>query len=474
MQDIGMRLATREQIELIDQATLKQLKITSSDLIARASAALSEKFLSLEFVKSLPVQARVGIWCGPGKNGADGRGMGKLLMSRFKIQVLDECNWAVRDFDCIIDAYFGIGLNRAVPAEVAVQIEKINRSQVPVIAIDVPSGLDANRGLILGSAVRAMYTLTILPAKPGLFLNDGPKICGRIRGVDIGIPENIFDECAKDVSLFGAREARLLLKPRPAKGNKTSFGNLLIIAGSRGMEGAALLTAEAAARMGCGYVSLCSFSDDVFKMAKPDFLRLSPADFLSSDLKKYSAVVIGPGLGVNEKSGAMIEHLHKNHGKVLADADALTSLAKISKVPLPTEWLLTPHAGELARLLHAPAKDLENDRLGSVQRAAHELNAHILFKGFRTVLGKTGRSWVVGSGNVALAKAGTGDVLAGFIGSLMAQGHSTQDAALLGAYLHGRIADDWLRRGHSTRTLMASDLAELLDASLRSLKKSGS
>ncbi|RYZ61271.1 MAG: NAD(P)H-hydrate dehydratase, partial [Proteobacteria bacterium] len=292
-----------------------------------------------------------------------------------------------------------------------------------------------------------------------------------IMGVQLHIPEDILNACANSIFLLGATSARKLLRPRKSGANKTSFGHLLVVAGSDGMEGAALLTSEAAARMGCGYVTLCSSSENIFLKAKPDFLKLSMDDFFKSDLQKYDAVVIGPGMGISELSEQMLLHVQKNHEKVLVDADALTLLAKRSKLALPADWVLTPHAGELARLLESPAKELENDRLASVERAAREINAHILFKGFRTVLGKKGRSWIIGSGNVALAKAGSGDVLAGFIGSLMAQGHSTKEAGILGAYLHGHIADEWLRLGHSTRTLMASDLADRIDASLWSLKK---
>ncbi|MBC7370901.1 MAG: NAD(P)H-hydrate dehydratase, partial [Bdellovibrionaceae bacterium] len=440
---------------------------------ARAGHALADRILALpEFRDALP-ELRIGIWCGPGHNGADGRIIAGVLAKKFNVQLLVGAAWSVENFEWIIDACFGIGLNRNIEPDVAKQIRWINRGKAKIISVDIPSGLDANRGTIFGEAIRATYTLTLLPAKPGLFLNEGTACAGKICGVSISLPKNIFNAEADSVFLIGPRAAKKLLRTRRATGNKSSFGHLLVVAGSAGTDGAAILTAEAAARMGCGYVSLCTSSSEIFRSARPDFLRLTPEEFLTSDLKKYSAVVIGPGLGVTEQSQKMLSHLLGSHKKVLVDADALTLLSKTKTPPLPPEWLLTPHAGELARLLDSDARDLEMDRLQAVERATQELNAHILFKGFRTVLGTQGKSWIIGSGNVALAKAGTGDILAGFIGSLMAQGHSTRDAALLGAYLHGRIADDWLRRGHSTRTLMASDLADLIDASLRSLKKTG-
>jgi hydroxyethylthiazole kinase-like uncharacterized protein yjeF len=467
-----MRLATREEIYRIDQEASRKYDLPSKILVERAGVALAEKFLQISRQQNWPTTQRIGVWCGRGHNGDDGRVMARILSEKkFSVQIFEDTAWDPAEVDIVVDAYFGVGLNRDVVGETQKQIQKINRAKKLVIAVDIPSGLDANRGVILGEAVRAAWTLTIAPGKPGLFLQEGPQTAGHIRRVDLGFPEELLRNQADSVFLIGNASARSLLPSRGSTANKSHFGHLLVVAGSPGMEGAASLVCEAAARMGCGYVTLCSFSPEISRHVRPDFLRLSPKDFFKSDLQKYTAVVVGPGLGTGEATGKILDHLHEFHGKVLVDADALTLLSRRSQNSLPPEWLLTPHAGELGRLLKVPAKDLEGDRLGAVDRAVRELNAHILFKGYRTVLGSKGKRYIIGSGNVALAKAGTGDVLAGFVGSLMAQGLPTTKAAALGAYLHGRIADDWLRRGHSSRSLLASELPEFLDSCLRRLKK---
>jgi hydroxyethylthiazole kinase-like uncharacterized protein yjeF len=470
--EIIMRLATREEMYRLDQSATEDYGLSSTILIEKAGHALALQFEKIFLQNKWNQKSRIGIWCGTGNNGADGQVMAHLLREKnYSIQVLQGAHWNPQDYDIVVDALFGVGLNRPIEGELKQQILRLNKAFRNVVAVDVPSGLDANTGMILGAAVKAQFTLSIAPLKPGLFLNDGPMCAGKIISVDIGFPKELIAKHANQIFLIGGPSAQKLLPSRSWTANKTHFGRLLVIAGSSGMEGAAQLVCEAAARLGCGYVTLCSASKESSKKTRPDFLSLKMSDFFKSDLKKYTAVVVGPGLGVNTQTQKVLKHLLKHHAHVVVDADALTVLAQANQKLLPESWILTPHAGELSRLLGISAKDIEKDRIKSVEMAETSLKALILLKGFRTVLRNSGKSYIVGSGNVALAKAGSGDVLAGFIGSLMAQGLSPVKSAALGAYLHGRIADDWLRRGHSSRTLMASDLVELIDASLRSLKK---
>lgn len=465
-----MRLATRDEVYKIDSLAAKNYGLAVSELVEKAGAALIQTFEVLFQEQHWSKDSRIGIWCGSGNNGADGRVMARGLHKKgYRVEVLEGTSWNPHNFEILIDALFGVGLNRPLSEPLRAHIAKVNASRRVVVAVDIPSGLDADTGQIHGACVKARWTFTISPAKPGLFLNQGPYQCGRIQSVDIGFPVKLLQDEARSVFLIGAKGAKKLLPSRGLTSNKTSFGHLLVLAGAPGMEGAALLAAEAAVRMGCGYVTLCSPAQKSLKRGRPDFLTLSLEAFFKSDLRKYTAVVVGPGLGVNEQTQKILRNLLAKQAKVLVDADALTVLAQTRMAPLPENWLLTPHAGELSRLLNIPAKDLEGNRLQSVQKAQNRFRSVVLFKGFRTVVGGAGKCYIIGSGNVALAKAGSGDVLSGFIGSLMAQGLSTDRAAVLGAFLHGRIADDWLRRGHTNRTLMASDLPELIDASLRSL-----
>lgn len=465
-----MRLATREEVYKIDSLAASKYKLHSAQLIEKAGLALALKFQKLFLSQKWSKTLRLGIWCGSGNNGADGRVMAQeLLKMGFCIEVFEGISWDPLQVDIVIDALFGVGLNRTLSAPIQSQIIKLNQSRRIVIAVDIPSGLDCDTGLIYGACVKANWTLTIFPAKPGLFLNQGPAHCGRIRLVDIGFPRELVASQARSVFLIGQKGAKKLLPQRVLTANKTNFGHLLVIGGARGMEGAAQLSAEAAVRMGCGYVTLCTPQKSHGWRGRPDFLRLSLEAFYKSDLQKYTAVVVGPGLGLGPHTWRVLQHLLACHRKVLVDADALTVLAQKNVSKLPPTWLLTPHAGELSRLLGGRSTELEKNRILSARRGQKCFQSVLLFKGFRSVVANSDKCYIIGSGNVALAKAGSGDVLGGFIGSLMAQGLATDRAAVLGAYLHGRIADDWLRRGHTNRTLMASDLPELIDASLRSL-----
>lgn len=467
-----MRLATREEVYDIDKDAVEKYGLSLHQLIEKSGQALVRQIEKIFLQEKWDSKSRIGVWCGKGHNGEDGRVTARLLQEKnFNVQILEGASWSPADFQIIIDALFGVGLNRPLEGPVKEQILRLNASRKIVLAVDLPSGIDANTGSVWGCAVKARWTLAIAPAKPGLFLNEGPSHAGKVRRVEIGFPPELIKEKAQSVFLIGAASARKLLPSRPSGANKTHFGHVLVIAGASGMEGAGLLVSEAAARMGCGYVTLCSPSAEIYQQARPDFLRLDLESFFKDDLRKYTAVVVGPGLGVNSQTHQILDHLLKHHEKVVVDADALTVLSQKTTQTWPSTWILTPHAGELSRILGVPARELESDRLKSVERAQNRLNTLVLFKGFRTVLGHQGKRFIIGSGNVALAKAGSGDVLAGFIGSLLAQGLSSEKAAALGAYLHGRIADDWLRRAHSARTFMASDLPELIDASLRGLKK---
>jgi hydroxyethylthiazole kinase-like uncharacterized protein yjeF len=476
-QDKAMKLATREQIYEIDRIAEEELGYSHDLLVERAGTALAQRFeqIASEFV--VTKNTRIGVWCGPGSNGHDGRVMAAQLISLgfSSVKVLSGSDWNVREFDVVIDALFGVGLNRELEQALQTKLRELASSSIKVFSVDIPSGLCANTGMVLGDAVKADATLTIYPPKPGLFLNQGPARSGRVFSVSLGLPPEIFLRPELlDTYLLDRQMARRLLPERKPTQNKTGFGHLLVVAGSEGMEGAAAMVCEAAARMGCGYVTLCSRSERAGTRVRPDFLQLSKEAFFGSDLKKYHAVVVGPGLGRDKESVAMIKHLIANHSRVLVDADALTLLAKMQPglTALPESWVLTPHAGELSRLMGIPAAVLESDRLKAVKEAHSKLGAAVLLKGFRTVLRSGRKNFVVYSGNVALAKAGTGDVLAGFIGSLMAQGLATTEAAGLGAYLHGRIADDWIRDGGDARTLLASDLPQILNTTLRRLKKS--
>lgn len=268
--------------------------------------------------------------------------------------------------------------------------------------------------------------------------------------------------------ITAAQAARLLPK-RPKNANKTDFGHVLVAGGARRMEGAAVLAATAAARSGAGYVSVCSPVTIAFDRKRPDFLTLPWPAIRSADLEAFDAIVVGPGLGVDVRRFPILERLIESRRPLVIDADALTLIAAMKDVRLHGDCVLTPHAGELSRLIGWSAKKIGGDREGAAKAAAEKFGGVVLLKGPRTLIHDGRKAFVNSTGNDALAKAGTGDVLSGFIAAWIAQGLAVREAAVLAAYLHGAIADDWIKV-RDPRTFMASDMADLLSAALKKLK----
>ena len=494
-----MRLALREEMQEIDQRAATEYGLSLDKMMEKAGSMMVDRLLGIYGFNS---SRRIGIICGPGHNGGDGLVVARKLfekgfsrsevwvlassktsvlfelnLRRYKeiggsVRLLDESALNKFDFnkyEIFIDALYGTGLSRPLDSSLCRFIEKMNHHDI--IALDVPTGLDVNRGIPWGAAVRAVRTLTCGLAKPGFYLQVGPACTGPIEILNLGFPKKLIEEGAHSTYLIGKKSAQKILPPRGLTANKSHFGKLLILAGSAGMKGAAFLASDAAARMGVGYVTVGSPDGKILKKLAPDFLQTEWRDLSKIDFEKYSAVAIGPGLGLGKITLDLLQKLKsKKINKVLLDADAITVAAQNKIWPLPSTWLLTPHAGELSRITGQKALEIESDRLSAVKRAHKITGAQVLLKGFHSVLCSGEKSYIIASGNVALAKAGTGDVLTGFISSLMAQGMPTDQAAALGAYLHGRIADLWILRGGSPRTLMASDLPKLLNYALRGIE----
>jgi NAD(P)H-hydrate epimerase len=497
-----MRLGKREELRELDQRVPKEFGVSEDNLMESAGAEMVKRILE---IPGIGTETRVGIFCGPGNNGGDGLVVArKLLQIGFaQIQVwklpsqkyspLFETNlrrlkeiggdvhtlnlnralsFEFKKYDLLIDAILGTGVDRPLDIPLVNFIKKMNQQKISIISLDVPTGLDANRGIQWGAAVHATWTLTCALSKPGFYIQEGPLCCGKIQVLDIGFPKKAVKKIANSTFLIGKKSAKELLPRRSPVANKTKFGKLLIIAGSSNMKGAAGLAAHAAARMGAGYVVVASPFAKTLNQMPPDFMQVKWEDILKVDLSKYSAIAIGPGLGTGKETLDVIKRLLKEKiQNVVVDADAISVCAQYKLWPLPSSWVLTPHAGEMSRILGIKSELIESDRLASAEKAARLTGATILLKGFRTVIHSNKKSYIINSGNVALAKAGSGDVLTGFISSLMAQGLNVDRAAALGAYLHGSVADMWIKKGGSPLTLMASDIPDLLNSSLKTLQK---
>lgn len=502
-----MRVATIQEAQRIDFESVRVTGQESEVFMEAAGQGMVEALCGRGLIQ--PRQP-IAILCGPGHNGGDGFVIGRALMVRGfkgveifyanesagantnadlwhrqfsdlilngiepkKIEKAHEID--LSKYEVIIDALFGIGLNRPLGEPWISLIGRINISGKLIVSVDSPSGLHCDRGVPWPVAVRANWTLTCEIAKAGFFLQEGPACVGHVLRIPVGFPRDIVLREAKSVRLVTKKIIPSLFPARSAVTNKSKQGHLLIVGGAPGMLGALKLCADAASRLGVGYVTICSrAAARSWEKLPADYLNLSVPDFFKSDLQKYSAIIVGPGLGLSPQTAKILRHLRATHERVLVDADALSQAAKMISVdgdrkgkvqellcPFPENWLVTPHAGELSRLVQLPAQALEADRLGAVDRASQLLNCVVLFKGFRTIVSNSKLKFIIGAGNAALAKAGTGDVLAGFIGSLMAQGLRTDEAAVVGALLHGDLADQWVRSGRGDFSLRASDLVKL-------------
>ncbi len=388
-------------------------------------------------------------------------------------------DFRISDFSLWVEALFGIGFRGELERAAAKWVDAINSSLVQRLALDSPSGLNADTGVASGSAFRAHRTFTFGCLKTGFAVNDGPQFAGHIHVLNPGFPTPILRSVASTHLMVTRIMARKLKPARPASGNKTKFGHAAIFAGHDGMWGAGVLASTAAYRVGCGYVSLCSFDDPSTVVNQhPEILthRIDSKKFW--DDEKWRVAAIGPGLGTENATLDLLKKLiaRANSGwldSVVVDADAITVAAREKIFPLPENWIMTPHAGELTRILLADpvlaakykdssqlSREIENDRFHFAKEAARVTGCWIMLKGFRTVVthSKRERFWVIGSGNSALAKAGTGDVLTGFIVGLMSQKLSPLRAVCLGAFLHGTIADEWVGGSEDIRSLESSDL----------------
>ncbi len=463
---------------------------TSSDeLMENAASALSR-----ELLRSHPGWRRVVVVCGPGNNGGDGLAAARMLSERglavslfasnaperyagdparnlaranaagLPIVALENAaGWqalrrALGEADGVVDALFGTGLSRALEGRARRAVEAINRSGLPVVAADVPSGLSADTGRVTGAAVRASLTVAFGAPKLCHVLPPASSLCGRVAVADIGIPRAVLERGAGKLWLTERSDVRLLVPPRPLDSHKGDFGRLAVVAGSRGKAGAAILAARGALRGGAGLVTVfCVESlEPLFVGALPEAMTaglpeergaLAPAGArtLVRALRGFDAAVVGPGLGVAPGTVRLLEALLAGTRLPLVlDADALNAFAgrprSLGRSRRP--MILTPHPGEAGRLLASSSAKVQADRPGSARALARASGAVVVLKGADSLVAEpSGRVSVNPTGTPLLATAGSGDVLAGLVGALLAGGLAARDAALAGAWLHGAAAE---------------------------------
>lgn len=372
--------------------------------------------------------------------------------------------------DVVVDALLGTGLDRAVEGALAQVIAAINESDARVFALDVPSGLDANTGAVLGVAVRAADTITFAHLKLGLLTPTGAEHSGDVHVVDIGVPGELFREVGCSALLFESGDASELVVPRSVATHKGSAGHVFAVAGSAGKTGAALLSARGALRAGAGLATICTFPDaaDTLdqRVLEEMTARIDPARLeasLDECLARADVVVVGPGLGLDARAQRVAEHVVLTwNGTKVVDADALSAFAgrAAELARARGQLILTPHPGELGRLLGTSAADVERDRFGALARAVELTEAVVLLKGARTLVGAPGElPLVTAAGSPALATAGAGDVLAGIVAAF-AKTTPPRLAAMLGAHVHALSAERWAEQRGADRGLVAHEVAD--------------
>lgn len=370
--------------------------------------------------------------------------------------------------DLVIDALLGTGLDRPLSPDWCEIVRAINQASAPVIAIDIPTGLNGSTGEVMGEAIMACLTVTFVGLKQGLFLGAGPDYTGEIIFDDLGIPDEIAQRVAHSLSVFDQADLDALLPPRLATANKGRFGHVLVIGGNHGMGGAVRLAAEAALRSGAGLVTVATRPENVVAVSgrRPELMCrgiAAPAE-LEPLLERASVVALGPGLGRDAWAQGLLEKVKTCVPVKILDADALNLLAE---APVERDdWILTPHPGEAARLLARDTASIQADRLAALEKICARYGGVTVLKGSCTLVGMAGAlPYLINRGNPGMATAGMGDVLTGLIAGVVAQAPADlHRSAAAAAYLHAAAGD--LAAQDGERGLIASDLFAFLKSCL--------
>ena len=460
-------LYTAAQVRALDARAIAECGVSGLDLMQRAAWAAFDRLQRL-----WPQARRLCVLCGPGKNGGDGyllalrardAGLavrvlalgraagGDAAVARARWceaaglpEELAEAPTALPEADVFVDALFGTGLGRPLQGVAAALVQALDAAQVPVLALDVPSGLCADTGRVLGAAVRARATVSFVAWKRGLFTLDGPDQAGDLHLATLDLPESLYRAPA-DAALLAWPATQSLLPPRPRNAHKGRFGHVLAVGGDLGYGGAVHLCAEAALRSGAGLVSVATRGQHVAALhaARPEAMVAAidgPQD-LKPLLDRVDVVALGPGLGTRAWGHA---HWHAVMGRRLPtviDADALNLLAREPR-PCGMPAVLTPHPAEAARLLGQDVAAVQADRFAAARALARRHAAVVVLKGCGSlVAAPDGRVALCPWGNPGMASGGMGDVLTGVIAALLAQGLETWEAACLGVAAHARAGD---------------------------------
>ena len=491
------------QMKAADQYTIQKLGVPSLELMEHAAQACVQ-VLEDEKVDL----SHVCVVCGSGNNGGDGFAIARILQNnRYSVETfcvgnpehyteetqeqmhrLQECGGKITygmpqedSYSVVIDAVFGVGLSRKVEGRYRQVIEQMNRMRGTKFAVDIPSGLSATTGCILGCAFKADYTVTFQLKKIGLELSQGRAMAGRVIVPDIGISTDSICEDQEIVRTAGKDIYRKMLPDRPEDSNKGTYGRLLVIAGSKGMAGAAYLNAHAAYMIGAGLVRIYTSSDnrEILQTLLPEAIVTTYEEYNKEELLSLltwaDSVCIGSGLGMSRLSEKILKTVIE-YVKVpcLIDADGLNLLAENKNYlnqMAERRFVITPHMKEMSRLTGTPVEELKADRIQILKDFISRYRITCVLKDSRTLIASEEKGIRMNlTGNSAMAKAGSGDVLAGVISGWMVQGKEAEDAAELGTYIHG-LSGDLAKFEKGVYSVMARDLIEYISKALMKLEE---
>jgi NAD(P)H-hydrate epimerase len=486
MNELPQKIYRASQVRKLDQLAIANYELPGSTLMERAGKACFDML-----VKRWPNAKRVAVLCGTGNNGGDGFVIARLLkeagievavyqagdkqkiggdalvarnaLINAGVEIEDYKHGGLSQWDIIVDALLGIGIEGNVTGVWLSAIQAINRSGRPVLAVDVPSGLHADTGCVMGDAVKSAMTVTFIGMKQGCFTADGPEYCGVIQFDDLSVPQEIYESTAPSARRLDTGFVTKLLRKRPRNAHKGHFGHVLVVGGDLGMSGAVRLAAEAAARVGAGLVSIATRVDHAYQinLTRPELMCHAAEDTsdLAPLLEKASVVAVGPGLGQSDWAKDILAAVLETELPLIVDADALNLIAaRLVRIPdQKHNWVLTPHPAEAARLLECDVNKIQSNRFEAVMELHQRYGGAIVLKGAGSLVTSEDFSIdITTSGNPGMASGGMGDVLTGVISGLAAQRISLKDAAKIGTFIHSEAADRAAKYGE--RGMMASDL----------------
>ncbi len=482
---LPLALYTTAQIREMERRTIEEFGISEATLMERAGNATLEQLHA-----RWPQAQRLTVICGSGNNGGDGYALARLarqaemyvtvyqvgdgtglsVAARTAQQALQSMGIKINPFrpetlrtaDVIVDAIFGIGIDREVTGPWAEAINAINASGHPVLSVDIPSGLHADTGSILGVAVKAQVTVTFVGLKQGMLTYLGPDHCGEIAFDSLRIPPEVNKAVTSSAYRIILKEKIAKLPPRARASHKGDYGHVLVIGGEQGMPGAARMAGEAAYRVGAGLVSIATRAShaSLLNMARPELMchGVESAADLQPLLNQANVVIVGPGLGCGPWGQMMLNLAFDSPHPLVADADALNLLATHPPHRRREQWVLTPHPGEASRLLASSIHKVQANRFAAVHALQDRYGGVIVLKGNGTLICSGDPPiGLCTAGNPGMASGGMGDVLSGTIAGFMAQGLTPSEAAHLGVTIHA-MAGDRAAQESGERGLLAGDL----------------